>query len=341
MSEFTRKALIVFGLALAFLAVVMAGRQLVDVALVAFGAILYATFLSGIADLVARYTPLGHRSSLAVAVVAYLAGLAAFVYFVGPRVASEVDRMTELFPTAIERLQSNLAEYSWGQMLLDHAPDGDELADKAPDGMFGRVAGAFGTAAGMLTNIAILLLVGLYLAIAPRRYWQSILRLVPPDHRDRAGEVVDAMSTALRRWLVGRFLSMAVVGVFTAIGLWILGVPLPFLLGLLAGLLSFIPNLGPILSVVPAVLMALLESNLLALYVVILYIAVQLIESSFITPLIEQKAVSLPAPFLIMVQLAMGVLFGLAGLILATPLFVVAVVATQKLYLEDVLGEGT
>jgi predicted PurR-regulated permease PerM len=118
-----------------------------------------------------------------------------------------------------------------------------------------------------------------------------------------------------------------------------LGVPLALTLGLLAGLLSFIPNFGPILSAFPAILLAFIESPMLALYTAALYILVQLIESNIVTPLIEKETVELPPALTIMFQLALAVLVGGLGLVLATPLLAVIMVLVQLVYIEDVLGD--
>jgi predicted PurR-regulated permease PerM len=133
---------------------------------------------------------------------------------------------------------------------------------------------------------------------------------------------------------------MAVVGVLTAIGLWVAGVPLAFVLGLIAALLSFVPYIGPLAAVIPAALVALAEDPTKVIYVFALYGAVQLLESYLITPLIQERAVSIPPAVLIAAQVIMGVLAGAAGVLMATPLAVVLIVLVQMLYLEDVLGDS-
>jgi predicted PurR-regulated permease PerM len=133
---------------------------------------------------------------------------------------------------------------------------------------------------------------------------------------------------------------MSVVGVLTTLGLWIAGIPNPLALGLLAALLSFVPYVGPILSFVPAVLVALMVSLTKVLYVVIVFGFVQTLESYVVTPLVQQRAVSMPPVILITAQIAVGVLSGAIGVLLAAPLAVVVIVLLQMLYVEDVLGDS-
>ncbi len=132
---------------------------------------------------------------------------------------------------------------------------------------------------------------------------------------------------------------MLFIGVLTWIGLSVIGVPLALTLGLIAGLFSFVPNFGPILSAVPAILLAFVDSPTSALYVLILFVVVQLIESNLVTPLIERRTVELPPVLTIFAQLALTILVGAVGLILATPILAVVMVLVQTIYIQDVLGD--
>jgi predicted PurR-regulated permease PerM len=192
----------------------------------------------------------------------------------------------------------------------------------------------------VLTSGLVVIIIGLYAAATPTVYINGIVRLLPPSRRQRGRAVLRALGQALRWWLVGRIASMAVVGVLTAIGLWVAGVPLAFVLGLIAALLSFVPYIGPLAAVIPAALVALAEDPTKVIYVFALYGAVQLLESYLITPLIQERAVSIPPAVLIAAQVIMGVLAGAAGVLMATPLAVVLIVLVQMLYLEDVLGDS-
>jgi predicted PurR-regulated permease PerM len=174
--------------------------------------------------------------------------------------------------------------------------------------------GLLSSALGFATFVFIILFVGVYGAADPQLYAGSAVRLIRPGARERGVEVLKTLGHALRLWLVGRILSMTVVAILTVIGLLIAGVPLAFTLGLIAGLLSFVPLMGPLVSSIPAILVGLSDSPMKAVWVIVVFCAVQFLETYFITPLIQKRAV-------------------------ATPLAVTAVVLVQMLYLEDRLGE--
>ena len=150
---------------------------------------------------------------------------------------------------------------------------------------------------------------------------------------------MSAVGATLEWWLIGKVASMLFIGILTWIGLSIIGVPLALTLGLLAGLLSFIPNFGPIISAIPAILLGFIESPMTAVYVLILFIGVQLIESNVVTPLIERETVEFPPALTIVFQLALAVLVGGLGLVLATPLLAAMMVLIQMVYIQDVLGD--
>src|SRR5690606_9115291 len=161
----------------------------------------------------------------------------------------------------------------------------------------------------------------------------------PHEQRERVRELCTAIARALRSWFVGRLLSMTVIGIGTGIGLWIAGVPLAVPLGLLAGIASFVPNLGPILSALPGILVGLSASPQTALWALLVYVGVQMLESYLINPFIEQRVVSLPPVLLLAFEMLMGLSAGVIGLFMATPLLVSIVVIGQALYLRDMLED--
>lgn len=205
--------------------------------------------------------------------------------------------------------------------------------------MWARIAGVFSTTLGAFASFFAILVIGLYMAISSGLYAEGLIHLVPMAKRARAREVLQAVGQTLWWWLLGRGVSMIVVGLLTATGLTLLGVPLALTFGLLAAALTFVPYLGPLLSAVPPTLLALTQQPRQALYVVLLYLGIQGVESYLVTPLVQERTVSLPPAFILTAQLFMGVLLGGMGIVLAVPLFAVVLVLVKMLYIEDLLGE--
>jgi len=197
----------------------------------------------------------------------------------------------------------------------------------------------FSTVLGVGFDIVIVLFAGLYFALNPRVYVDNAIRLFPKHRRDRLHEVASSTSRALKLWFIGQFVSMAFVAVFVTVGLWLLGVPLAVMIGVISFFLGFIPYLGPILAAVPALLVALLVSPEMVLYVAILYFVLEQIQSYVVIPLVQERVVSLPPVLLIGAQLLFAAVSGILGIALATPIAVVVVVFVQMLYVEDALGD--
>ena len=194
------------------------------------------------------------------------------------------------------------------------------------DGVLLNLFGNFFTSAIQLVVEAIVILaIALYLAFAPALYRNGILHLVPTKYKKRVASGLRCSAHAIEVWMLARLGSMVLVGILTFLGLWFLGMPAAVALALIAALLSFIPNLGPFLSMVPAALIAFTVSPIMVLYVVALYLGVQFIESYFLTPIMQQEFVSLPPALLLGGQLLLAVWFGIYGLLLAAPLLAVTI----------------
>ena len=309
-----------------------------DVLLLAFAGILLAISLRGLADWLARRTGLSGSWALAAIGIGSAVAFLGAGWLLAPDVARQVDELSRSLPRSVERLGDTISRYEWGRQVLGQAPEPAELLPDRSD-VFARVTGVFSTTLGAVANFIIVLFLGLYLAAEPATYRDGVLRLVPPTRRERAGQILGELGVALRWWLIGMVASMVVIGVLTFVGLALLGIPLALTLALLAALLTFIPNVGPILSAVPAVLLGLLQGPVAAASVVALYVAIQTVESYLLTPLVQRRTVSLPPGLTIVAQVLLGVLLGGLGLALATPLTAAALVLVRMIYVEDVLGD--
>lgn len=191
----------------------------------------------------------------------------------------------------------------------------------------------------VIGGLLLILFIALYIGADPRLYYKGLLHLVPKPARPRANEVLGAVGTTLRRWLVTQLLMMVVIGVITTIGLTLLGVEAALPLGIIAGLLEFIPLLGPLLSAIPAVAMGFLDSPEKAFFVALLYAGVQFLENNILAPLLMKRGVDLP-PIITLIGLSlMALVFGFLGMLVAVPVLAAVMVAVKLLYVEDVVGD--
>jgi len=333
---FGRRLLMVVGaFVLAGALVVMLWRT-AHVPLVLFAAILTAIGLDGLAAIVGRRLHLPRTGAVAVVVLLVLVALAGFALAVGPQLADQSRQLADLLPRSVDTLAGWLRQQPWGETLIGGSPL--QLLPQAGQ-LLGPLSGIFSTTLGALVSTGIILVMAVYLVAEPRLYTAGVLHLLPPHHRNRAHEVLGATAHALRWWLVGRAASMLAVGVLTGIGLWLIDLRAALALAVLAGLLSFVPFIGPIAAAVPALLIAAPGWPWEPLWVLVVYAVVQFLEGNLITPFVQARAVSLPPVVLLTAQLVGGIMFGLIGVFLATPLAVVVIVLVQMLYVQDVLGE--
>lgn len=309
-----------------------------NVVLLVVGAVLFAIFLRSISHWIAEHTSMGATASLVLTLATLIALTTVGGYFLAPRIADQFDELSQTIPRSVDQVTSRLEQYQWGQWILERLPGAGEIM--SPSAAARRAGRFFSTVFGAVTAFFVVLIAGVFIAFSPGVYRRGVLLLVPPKGRPRADELLVALESTMSWWLLGRILSMTVIGVLTWVGLMLLGIPLALTLGVIAGALSFIPYVGPILSAVPAVLLALTIDPSRAWHVVLLYVGIQLVESNLITPIIEKKTVWLPPALTIVMQVLAGLLFGPLGVVLATPLTAAVLVIVKMLYLEDLLGEN-
>jgi predicted PurR-regulated permease PerM len=307
--------------------------------LLVFASVLLAIFLYNISHFISDYTPLSPGWSLATVALGLGMAMVIGVWLTGDALGEQIEELSRRLPHSLQQLQQRLERYEWARSLLAQLPQsGQEVVEKTD--VVEKAPGVLSKALGMLGSVLIFLFLGLYLAIDPDVYRRGLLRLVPLPKRPRVQDILDEIGHILGRWLVGRIFSMLVVGGITMLGLWLLQVPLPLALGLLAALGELVPNFGPLLAFIPALLLAFTDNSSHALGVLGLYLAVQGLESYVLTPLVERRAVSLPPALTITAQVLLGLLAGGLGLVLAAPLTATAMILVQRLYVEDVLHDA-
>lgn len=304
---------------------------LVDVLLLLFACALVSLILLTITNALRRRTGLPFGVSLVIAVVGLIALIGGASAFFGATMQAEFAELATRLPAAWTGLQARIQTYPVGAGMLlkaqELAPSGQTLVNAAT-----TTLAAVGSA---LSGLAIVLIGGLYLAAQPTLYTDGLLRLFPAGARGRAADTMEAITISLRNWLKGQALGMLFVGVGTGLGLWIVGVPAAWAIGLVAGLAEFVPYAGIILAGIPAVVLAFGQGTDTGLWTIGVLLAVQQLQGNLVMPLLQNRMVDLPPAITIFGIIAAGLLFGVAGVLLATPLTIVVLVLVRRLYLDE------
>lgn len=301
-----------------------------NILLMVLGGIIIALYFHGLADLIERNTKLSRKWCMAISVLGSLALLTGMFILMGNTISSQISTLAEKLPQMADQAKTTLSQYKWGQQLLD------QVSGKNSQKLISSVKQFFSSTFGVLGDIYVILLLGAFFTAGPDVYKKGIIALIPPDRKDDGAHTLDALSGNLKSWFKGKLFSMAIVAVLTAIGLWIIGVPMVITLALIAGLLNFVPNFGPIIAMVPAVLIGLSQGINTALIIAGMYILIQTLESNLITPYIQNKLVRIPPALIIIGQLVVGIFSGYLGLILATPVVLIVMVLVKELYVKKI-----
>jgi predicted PurR-regulated permease PerM len=330
---FVRRALIV--IALAALALLL--WQLREVLVLLFGAVVVGTIIRAIAEPLSKHLRLPDGVAVLTSVLLLVGVIVGIGWLMGRQIAEQTDALAQTLPRALAQVDQWLGSFG-----LSH-PFQTWFAQLHHSG--GTLVSRFGNwlsaASNGLANVLIVFFGGVFLASEPRFYRTGAIKLVPEAKRGVLAQAMDESERALRLWLKGELIAMLVIGVMTGGGLWLLGVQSWLVLGILAGFFEFVPFAGPILSAIPGILIALVQSPELALWTTLMYIFVQHSEAYLIQPIIQQYAVDVPAVVLLFSLLAFAVLFGAIGILFAAPLTVVVYVLVKRLYVIEVLDTPT
>jgi predicted PurR-regulated permease PerM len=328
-----RSLLVAAGIAV----LVLAALQLRELLVLVFGAVVIGVLIRALADVIERRTPLGGRGAFYAALLLIVLVIATFAWLFGAQVGAQVSQLSETIPEMWERIQDWLLTVPGGEALLTSVQNfsldgGDSLAS---------VPRVLGWLASAITDFLLVLFGAVFIASNPGLYRRGLATLFPRSRRALADEALGESAQAIKLWMVGQFISMAVVGTLTALGLWLAGVPAALALGLIMGFLEIIPFIGPFLGSVPILIMALSAGPDTALLALAVILVVQQAEGSLVTPLVQKKVISLPPAVTVFGVIAGGVLFGPPGLLFAAPLLVVVFVLVKRLYVEEALHTPT
>lgn len=293
---------------------VAAAWYALDVVLMLFAGVLVGVFLDALASPLVRRLHLPRWAAVLLVLVVLCVAFAAAWKILAPSVSQQLKELEEQLPRIVERLRDE------ARGIPGLNPVYESARSTLPENSMGRVLRMFSTASGALAAVFVAFFTGIYLAIDPVAYRAGAVELFPRGQRRRAERLLADLGGTLRWWLLAKIGSMAVVAVLTWIALTALGLPLALALALLAGLLAFIPNIGPVLAAAPAILVGLADGPARAASVAAAYVAVQMIETYAVTPVLQRRAVDLPPAVSLAAQALMAVWAGGPGMLLAAPL---------------------
>ncbi len=313
-----------------------------QVLLLAFAAVVFATAINQIVKILQKQFKLTRKIAIAISVSGVLIFIAGFIAVLIPPFIEQFQELVTLVPVGLEQLSS------WNEWLHNLLPD--ELIEDVrglesltqnvqswTNGLISNFFNLFSSTLGIVLNSLLVIVVTIMLLANPTPYRQIFLLMFPAFYRRRVQTILKKCEKNLGGWAIGILFNMAVIAILSGIGLWALGIRLPLANCFLAGILTFIPNLGPVLSVVPPTAMALLDAPWKALAVIILYIVIQQVESNILTPIVMKRQVSLLPAITLLSQVAFAVFFGILGLFLALPITVVAQVWLKEIVVKDIL----
>jgi predicted PurR-regulated permease PerM len=326
-----KRASVWFGLALAIAAVIFLAQPL----LLIFAGIVLASMLDGGTRLLGRVLPIARGWRLAIVTIAAVAFIVWVFYFAGTSLAGQAESLREVITAQGNRM------LAWGNSMgiVQGGVGVDQIGGQLM-GTLGRLGSAVSSALGVVASTVMILVIGIFIAVEPRLYQRGVAWMLPLGGRERFYDTAERMGFTLRRLMAGRLVGMAVEGIGTWILLALGGVPMAALLGILTGLLAFIPNIGAIVSGVLIVLAGFSVGVNAGLWAIAVYFIVQTVDGYLIVPYVARKTVDLAPALVLGAQLLFGALFGLLGLMLADPIVALIKVALERKSEDDQEDNG-
>lgn len=316
-----KKAMVWAGVVLAILGVIVLAEPL----LLIFAGIVLAAMLDGGARLLGRVLPIARGWRLAIVTIAAIGFIVWTFIYAGTELVGQAERLKEAVTLQMDRI------LAWANSvhLMDGGIDVQQIGSQLM-GSLGRLGSAVSSALGAVTSAVMIFVIGIFIAVEPRLYQRGVAWMLPRDSRDRFFRTGERMGYVMRRLMAGRLIGMAVEGVGTWLLLLLGGVPMAALLGILTGLLAFLPNIGAIVSGILIVLAGFSVSTDAGLWAIGVYFVVQTVDGYLIVPYVAKKTVDMAPALVLGAQLLAGALFGLLGLMLADPMVAMIKTALEQ-----------
>lgn len=316
--------------------------QIRDLLLIVFAAVVLANSLNLLARWLQKRLNVQRSLSVLLSVLCLVGFAIAFFWLIVPPFAKQLQEVVVLVPQGIQQVGDwlNSLDRAVPSGVRPYVPGFNSIVQQTMpvvNRLLGGSFAFFSSSLGTIINVLLILVLGLMMLINPAPYRSGFIRLFPSFYRRRVDQILLDCEAALGQWIVGALMSMGVIAVLSTLGLSLIGVQAALANGVLAGLLNFIPNLGPTISVVPPMAIALLDSPIKAFLVLGLYIGIQQFESNLLTPYLMAQQVNLLPAVTLLAQVFFASIFGFWGLLLALPLVVVCQIWIRRVLVEDVM----
>lgn len=331
MADFKKRATFLVFICIASVVAVLFLWQARSILLVLFAGYIGALILATLTSKIQSWFHVRRRGlAFAILIGVAVTVLAAGIWLRGPALVQQIGDLRVDISAAVQELTARLQAQGWGRWVIARSRDSGQISG-ALSMMLSGVGGAIYLTASTIAGLFLATITSIYLAAEPDFYLRGIRRILPVRNRSTMESCFAASTRMLRSWLLAKVVSMAIVGLFVTVGLLVIRVPLAGTLGIIAALLTFIPNLGPILSVIPAALLAFAISPMRGILTIALFCVAHFLEGNMVTPLAERKIVRLPPALTLAVQLLLASMAGALGVALAAPLTAVMIGVAQAL----------
>jgi len=310
--------------------VILIARVAFNVLLMALAGCLMAVYFHGLGDVIQRYTRMNRTWAMTISIVASFAILGVMLWFMGTKIEIQIDQLSNTLPHTVGTAKAKFSQTILGQKIMESFSGGNS------DKLMATVQSFFSTGFGVLGDIYIILLLGIFFTASPSLYKNGILLLIPKPKKELGKRIINRVSLSLKGWLKGMMVSIVLITVLICGALSIMGIPAAMVLGMITGLLELVPNIGSLIAMIPGVLLALTISTNTAIIVALIYIVSQTIVANIVTPLIQKKIINMPPALTLISQLVMGALSGALGIILAVPLLAIIMILLDELYVKEI-----
>lgn len=310
--------------------VILVARVAFNVLLMALAGSLIAVYFHGLGDVIQRFTRMQRKWAMIISIVASFLILGILLWFMGTKIEVQIGQLSNTLPHTVSTVKAKLSHTMLGQKLLDN------FSGRNSDKLMATVQTFFSTSFGVLGDVYIILLLGIFFTASPSLYKNGILLLVPKSKKELGKHIINRVSLSLKGWLKGMMVSVILITILIYGILSIMGIPAAMVLGLITGILELIPNIGSLLAMIPGVLLAFTISTNTGIIVALIYIIAQTIVANIVTPLLQKKIINMPPALTLISQLIMGALSGALGIILAVPLLAIIIILVDELYVKEI-----